>query len=157
MSTGLDAQLQIQAKATTLTAGTTLSTYSVDQQAAKRHVELGETIGFGVFVSASAKTSAETYTFNVVDADNAALNSNLVIIGSSGAILGSDARMDTTSADFKAGVFVPIPVGSLTKEFVGLQFVLGNGGGTASLNADVFLMNQGEWSQYNAPAANYTP
>ena len=157
MATGLDANLQIQSNATTLTAGTTLSTYSVDQQVVKRHIELGETVGFGVFVLSSAKTSAETYTFNVIQADNAGLTVNAEVIGSSGAILGSNALLDTTSANFKAGIFVPIPVGNLTREFVGIQHVLANGGGTASLAASEFLMNQGEWSQYNPPAANYTP
>ena len=154
MAPVLDFLLQVW-NATNLTNTTVAySTNSIDQQVVTRHMENGEEIGFGVFVTALTVTSSETYNFEVINDSTAALTSAPIVVSSTGPMTATDARINATTAGFQNGFFLPIPPGSLFKEWVGLGMV---GTGTTNITVTAYLMNRGEWSQITIQPANYTP
>jgi hypothetical protein len=144
------------ANGVTLTNTTeTLLTYSVDQQTVKRHMENGEEVGFGVFVTSVTNTSSETYNFIVKNGDTAALTSNTSNVAQTGAMTQStDARINPTLAGFQNGFFLTIPPNSLIYEYVGMSMI---GTGTTNMTVSVYLMNESEFSALQVQPANYTP
>ncbi len=130
-------------------------TYSIDQQAVKRHMENGEEVGIGVFVTAVTNTSSETYNFIVKNGDTAALTSNTVNVAQTGPMAQStDARINPSLAGFQNGFFLSISPNSLIYEYVGLSMI---GTGTTNMTITAYLLNKSEWSAYQAQPANYTP
>ncbi|MGH2612058.1 MAG: hypothetical protein ACRDFB_03290 [Rhabdochlamydiaceae bacterium] len=154
MAPSLDFNLKVFAAKAISTATTTLSDFSVDQQAAKRHSENGEPIGFSIFPTSLVIDSNETYEFQVVQADDGALTTNKEVIGTSGALTGTQVQ---AIANQNGQVFVGINPNVLTREFIGLQVVTVVNSGAISITIDAYLGMQSLASQVQFPAANYTP
>lgn len=118
----------------TINGTTALSTNSIDLGVA-RDVGEGEEVFLNTVVTVvmSAGTSLE---IQAVIADDAALTSNLVVIGSSGAI---PAASVVAGANFP--VRIPPKVGSLGKRYLGVRYaVVGdNSAGTGKVTTDVVV------------------
>lgn len=116
-----DKQNQLDS-ARAITTGTSVSTNSYKLPRAGSDPSIGRKMAVEVIATedAAGDVVATSYTFNAIQADNAALTSNVEIVGSSGAIAGS-AMTD--------GKVIPVPIrqGSLTKQYVGLQVVVAGG------------------------------
>jgi hypothetical protein len=96
-------------------ADTDVSTHSIDLGTGTptRRVGTGEPLGFGVAIDVAAVTSGgETYTFQVIQSDNANLSSPQVV-----------ASYPFSAAQLAQGAlsFLPIPPGFPTKRYLGLQ------------------------------------
>jgi hypothetical protein len=144
----LDAFLRVS-NAQALTA-TAVSTSSIDQGVVDpdREIGTGEPIGFGVFVSvaADATTGNETYQFDVVADDDAALGSPTV--------LSSSIR---TAAQLAAGSahFFEVPIGFPRERYLGMQYTLG--GTTPTITLSAYLMPRSLFSILaKAYPKNYT-
>lgn len=151
----LDGNLQVFNNPKTLTTVTTLSDNSINQATAGRHAEMGDPIGFGIFVFSEAKLGTETYEFQVVQADDEALSVNLEVIEDTTAMANTDVRIDPTSANYPGGFFLGIPIAKLTRQYFGLRYLGANSASMVIHGA--WLMNRAEWEQYVAQPANYTP
>lgn len=155
MAPTLDYLLSVWVAANLTNTASTVSTNSIDQQTATRQFANGDEIGFGVFVTGLTVTSTETYNFEVINDSNANLTTAPVIVAQTGAMTAStDNRINATVAGFQNGFFLPIPPGSLNKEWVGLAMV---GTGTTNITVSAYLMNAAQWSQVTIQPANYTP
>ena len=148
----LDVLLQVW-NAANLTA-TAVSTNSIDQQVVSRHMENGETIGFGIFVTALTAGSTDTYEFQVINDSAASLISAPIVVADTGTMTNTDYRIVSSNANFQNGLFLDIPPGTLTKEWVGLKFI---GANTPNITVSAYLMNRDQWSQITIQPANYTP
>lgn len=107
-----------------------VSENTYDAGVAGRDISIGEPMGIGISVSVAAKVSDgnETYEFQAVQDSDAALGSPTV--------LGLRA---IDKANLTAGSFhiLPIPPGSVTERYLGLNF---NGGGTnPSITVDAWI------------------
>ncbi len=126
----VDAQTQVSA-AQAFTAGSAVSTNSIDLTAIDPDIAAGEPMGFGINVDVGAGVaSAETYQINIVDDDDAALGSPVVI-----------GEMIVPKADLGLGekFIFPLPANRITQRYIGLQLVLADGGGTATLTISAHL------------------
>lgn len=123
-----DAQTQLWNAAALSATG--VSTNAYDQGAAAitsgptPDSSIGEQIGVILTVGVAAKVSGttETYEFDVIQADDAALTSNVDI-------LGQYAFTNTQAGTLlKAGsiLYLPYPQGSITKRYIGAKFVGAN-------------------------------
>jgi hypothetical protein len=113
-----------------------------------REIGTGEPVGFGlsIDVAADATTGDETYTFIVVQSDNADLSSHDAL-----------ASYTLTAAQLAAGAlfFLEIPIGFPTKRYVGIRYDVG--GTTPSVTATAWLTARSMFSKLaKAYARNYT-
>lgn len=93
-------------------------------------ISIGEPLGIGIAVSVAAKTSDsdETYEFQAIEDGDAALGSPTVLA------YRAIARANLTAGSFH---ILPIPPGSITERYLGLNF---NGGGTnPSITVDAWI------------------
>lgn len=126
----VDAQTQVSA-AQSFTDGTAVSTNSIDLTAIDPDIAVGEPMGFGINIDVGAGVaSAETYQFNIVGDDAAALSSVVVL-----------AEMIMPKAELGLGqkFIFPLPPNRITERYIGLQLVLADGGGTATLTISAHL------------------
>jgi len=109
----LDAQcLLSDAQAVTTDA---VSTNAYDTGAAGNDITEGEPLGVVITVDVAADftTGDETYTFEVIQDDDAALGSPLILV--SKAILASDLTLGSRHV-------IPIPPGSKTLRYIGMNY-----------------------------------
>jgi len=115
------------AQAVTATAFST-NTIDLGSSTPKREIGTGEPLGFGVTVDVAADftTGDETYQFDIVQSANANLSSPDVV-----------ASFVRTAAQLVAGamVFLPIPPGWPTKQYLGLRYTTGGTTPTVTLTA----------------------
>lgn len=132
----IDTLLKISA-AQALTA-TALSTSSIDGGSEIRQLGAGEPMGFALTtdVAADHTTGDETYQVDLVEADDAALTTNLVVI---------ESRILLFS-ELTAGAkhWIPMPVGRPKRRFFGLRYTLG--GTTPTWTATAEFMPQSMFS-----------
>lgn len=146
----LDYLLQVWGGVNLLATAT--STNSIDQQVVTRHMENGEEIGFGIFVTALTPGSTDTYEFQVITDSAASLVSAPVVIADTGTMTNTDSRI-VLSGNLN-GLFLSINPNTLLKEWVGLKFI---GANTPNITVSAYLMNEAQWTAYVAQPANYTP
>jgi hypothetical protein len=124
--------------AVALTVGTAVSTNGYDTgadavtSATRRDPSQGNPLVVVVTVGVTAVTSAaETYEFDVVQADNDALTSNKVVLAQ------YPFTNTQAAALLKAGAIIvlPIPQGSVTKRYLGAQAVLSGGASAITVTA----------------------
>jgi hypothetical protein len=131
------------------TSGTTASTNTIDfgNPSVLRNVGDGVPMTLVLVVTTGAHTSSgdETYQFDLIQSANADLSSPTVL--ESRVI----ARGSLPAGTF---VFIPIPPGAITAEYVGYRAILGGTGPTISLTAQ--LMPQNMIERFTAYAKGYT-
>lgn len=141
----VDAQTLVYPDSTVLAVGTAVSTNAVDltdlpsalSGATRRDPSTGETVAFILAVQGTAVTSGgETYEWDIICADDAALTVNVTVL----------AKFPFTNAQaatlLVAGSIInlPVPFGSITRRFLGLQSVLT--GGASSVTVKSWLAPQ---------------
>jgi len=131
------------------------ATYAIDQQVVTRHMENGEEVGFGVFVTALASSGA-TYNFKVKNVASATdVITSAIDVAQTGAMTDTtDPRINASVAGFQNGFFLSIPPNSLKFRYVSLSMT---GTGSPDITVTAYLMNESEWSAYSTQPANYTP
>lgn len=132
-----DAQTQLW-NAVALTVGTAVSTNAYDTgadavaSATRRDPSQGNTLVVCLTVGVTAVTSAaETYEFDVIQADDNALTSNKVVLAQ------YPFTNTQAAALLKAGAIIvlPYPPGSITKRYIGAQAVLTGGASAITVTA----------------------
>jgi hypothetical protein len=123
-------------------AATAISENTYDSGAAGNDITEGEPLGIGINVTVAADytTGNETYQFDAVQDADVALGSPTVL-----------ASRIVTAANLAVGsrVVLPIPPGSKTERYLGLQLTLG--GNTPTITIDAFiapLSFLGGWKAY---------
>ena len=137
--------------AVALTVGTAVSTNGYDlgadavTSATRRDPSQGNPLVVVVTVGVTAVTSAaETYEFDVVQADNDALTSNKVVLAQ------YPFTNTQAAALLKAGAIIvlPIPQGSVTKRYLGVQGVLTGGASAITVTAWITSADQVQAVKY---------
>lgn len=117
----------------TINATTALSTNSIDLGAQAREVGEGTPMFMVCSITTVVASAATSVKFEVVEADDAALTENLVVVADSGAI-------GYASLTAGAQVVVPIPprIGSKGKRYLGARYTVAgnNSGGTGKVTTD---------------------
>lgn len=115
------------------TGSATLSDYSVKKGSAAQDASIGRRMAF-LCIPTVAQGSGSTMTIEAVQADNAALSSNLEVLNS----------VSVAAADGFVGaqLEVPIPEGKMTKQYLGIRVTLTTG--TTTITLDAYYMPQDE-------------
>lgn len=114
------------------TGSATVSTNSYKKQTAAQDLSIGRRMALAVFFSAAG--AGTTHTLEAIQADNAALTSNVEVLNT----------VTITTANLNLGypVEVPIPQGTMDKQYLGFRHSASSGTTTATI--DCFLMPQDE-------------
>ena len=97
-----------------------------------RQIGTGESVGFAIAIGVGANyTANETYTINIIESAAAAMSAPTIL-----------ASLSITAAQANAGVwaagtllFLQMPIGQPTQEFIALQYVLAGTTPTITLTA----------------------
>jgi Bbp16-like protein len=141
----IDLQEQLSA-AQAFTGAATLSTNKKDfgDVTPKRQVGTGEPIGVAINIDVAAGAGS-THTWELLQSADAAIGTPDII-----------ASITMLAADLPLGkrIFLPIPPGFPTKEFLALRNTAT--GGTTTVTASASLMSQSMFESWVAYAKNYT-
>lgn len=121
------------------TGALTVSTNSYQKQSAAQDISIGRRMAMLVLPTV-AQGAGSTMTVNVIQADDAALTSNVEILSTVTAIAANMTLGDHLE--------VPIPQGTMDKEFLGVSISLTTG--TTTITVDVYLVPQDEIDQYKS-------
>ena len=115
------------------TGSAAVSTHSYEKQTAAQDISVGRRMALIVLPTVSAGAGS-THTLEVIQADNAALTSNVESL----------ASVSVLAANLQAGdaIEVPIPQGVMTKKYLGFRNTAT--GGTTTVTLDVYLVPQDE-------------
>lgn len=119
------------------TGAATVSEDSYKKQSAAQDISIGRRLAILILPTVNAGAGS-THTFEVVQADNAALSSNLEVLASI-----SVAAADLTTED---QIELPVPQGVFTKQYIGLRN--SSSGGTTTVTIDAYFMPQDEIAEY---------
>lgn len=121
------------------TGAATLSTYSKQKQSAAQDVSIGRRMAVMIMPTVAAGAGS-THTFELVQADNAALTSNLEVI----------ATLVVAAADLTVGSVheLPCPQGVMDQEYFGLRNTAT--GGTTTVTVDAYWVPQDEIVKYKS-------
>ena len=116
-------------RAQAFTGAATVSDYAYKKQSAAQDLSIGRLMCVVVFPTVAAG-GGSTHTWEVVQAANKDLNSGLEVI----------ATAVVLAANMTVGdkVVIPIPQGSMSKQYIGLRNT--STGGTTTVTADAYLM-----------------
>ena len=115
------------------TGAATVSTHSYEKQTAAQDISIGRRMALLVKPTV-AGGAGSTHTMDVIQADDAALTSNVQVLGT----ISRTAALLTKGSEHE----IPIPQGVMTKKYLGFRHAAT--GGTTTLTADVFLVPQDE-------------
>lgn len=127
------------------TGAATVSTHSYKKQTAAQDISIGRRMALLVMPTANAGAGS-THTLEVIQADDAALTSNVQVL----------ASVTKLAAELVKGkeIELPIPQGVMTKQYIG--FRNSSSGGTTTVSLDVYLVPQDEIAQYKSfPKINH--
>lgn len=121
------------------TGAAAVSTNSYQKQSAAQDISIGRRMALLVLPTV-AQGAGSTMTVEVIQADDAALTSNVEALSS----------VDVVAANMTLGdqLEVPIPQGVMTKQFLGARVTLASG--TTTITADIYLVPQDEIAQYKS-------
>lgn len=121
------------------TGAATVSTHSYKKQTAAQDISIGRRMALLAQVAVAAGAGS-THTLEVIQADDAALTSNVESLNS----------VSRTAAQLSKGaeVEIPIPQGVMTKQYLGFRHTAT--GGTTTVTLDVHLVPQDEIAYYKA-------
>ena len=128
------------------TGGATVSTNSYYKQTAAQDLSIGRRMALRCIVTTAAGAGS-THLFQAIQADNAALTTNKEVLGAVSGLLAANLTKGTI-------VEVPIPQGSMTRQYIGFQN--SSSGGTTTISLDVYLVPQDENEYYKSfPKKNH--
>lgn len=132
MNTLYDKQNQLSA-AQAFTGSATVSTNSYAKGTAAQDISIGRRIAL-LIIPTVAAGSGSTHTMECIQADNAALTSNVEVL----------ATKSIAAAALTVGSMheLPIPQGVMTKKYIG--FRNSSTGGTTTVTLDVYIVPQDE-------------
>lgn len=120
------------------TGASTVSTHSYEKQSAAQDLSIGRRMALLAQVKVAAGAGS-THTFEVIQADDAALTSNVESLGSVSGVAAADLELGDE-------VEIPIPQGTMDKQYIGFRHTAT--GGTTTVTLDVYLMPQDEIQKY---------
>ena len=120
------------------TGAATVSTNSYQKQTAAQDLSIGRRMALMVLFRATG--AGTTHTLQAIQADDAALTSNVEVLNT----------VTIAAADVVLGkpVEVPFPQGTMDKQFIGFRHSCTGGTDTATL--DVYFVPQDEIAQYKS-------
>jgi hypothetical protein len=133
-----DIQNQLSA-AQAFTGAATVSTNAYEKQTAAQDISIGRRMSLFCHVTTAAGAGS-THTMEVVQADNAALTSNLAVV----AAVTKLAAVLVVGYEFD----IPIPEGSLSQRYIGFRNT--STGGTTTVSLDVYLVPSDEIATYKS-------
>jgi hypothetical protein len=138
---GFDVENQLSV-AQAFTGAATVSTHSYKKQTAAQDLSIGRRMSLLVMSADGVSPGAgSTHTLEAIQADDAALTSNVQVIGSATGVLAADLALGKQ-------VEVPIRQGSMSKQYIGFRHTATGGVTTATL--DVYFMPQDEIAEYKS-------
>lgn len=133
----LDYEDQVcRAQAFTATA---VSANSIDTNVASTDMFIGRRMA-GLFIPTVAAGAGSTHVLAVIEADDAALTSNVTVLGS---ITVSAAALTVGSMHE-----IPVPQGVKTRRYIGLRNTISSG--TTTVTADAWIVPQDEINKYKS-------
>lgn len=121
------------------TGAATVSTHSYKKQSAEQDLSIGRRMAFLVLPTV-AQGAGSTMTVEAIQADNAALTTNLEVLNTVTVIAANMALGDHLE--------VPIPQGVMTRQYLGVRITLATG--TTTITVDVYFVPQDEIDQYKS-------
>lgn len=121
------------------TGAATVSTHSYMKQSAAQDISIGRRMAFLIQVAVAAGAGS-THTFDLIQADDAALTSNVQVLNS----ISRTAAQLTKGSEHE----LPIPQGVLTKQYIGIRNTAT--GGTTTVTVDAYLVPQDEIAKYKS-------
>ena len=131
--------IQNQLSAAQAFTATAVSTNSYAKQSAAQDISIGRRMALLVLPTVNAGTGS-THVLEAIQADNAALTTNVEVLGS---VTVLAANLTTNKR-----IEVPIPQGTMTKQYLGFRDTIS--GGTTTVTLDVYLMPQDEIECYKS-------
>lgn len=121
------------------TGSATVSTNSYAKQSAAQDISIGRRMAF-LCMPTVAQGAGSTMVIEAIQADDAALTSNVEALNS----------VSVLAANFQLGdeVEVPIPQGVMTRKYLGTRVTLT--GGTTTVTMDAYLVPQDEIAKYKS-------
>ncbi len=114
------------------TGSATVSENSYAKGTAAQDISIGRRMAIAAFFTAAG--AGTTHTLEAIQADDAALTSNVEVLGS--------VEIDTDDLTLGYPVEVPIPQGKMDKKYLGLRHSAS--GGTTTATIEAFLVPQDE-------------
>lgn len=133
-----DAENQLSV-AQAFTGAATVSTNSYQKQTVAQDLSIGRRMALLLQVIVAAGAGS-THTMEVIQADDAALTTNVNVLGT----LSLLAAALLVGKEFE----IPIPQGSLTRQYIGFRNTAT--GGTTTVTLDVYLVPQDENTIYKS-------
>lgn len=127
-----DAENQLSA-AQAFTGAATVSTNSYAKQSAAQDIAIGRRMAL-VLMPTVAAGAGSTHTMEVVQADDAALTTNLEVIATKSILAAALTKGSIHE--------IPIPQGVMSRIYLGFRNT--STGGTTTVTLDVYLVPQGE-------------
>lgn len=121
------------------TGAATVSLNSYEKQTAAQDLSIGRRMAL-LLLPTVAAGAGSTHTMECIQADNAALTSNVEVIASSSIL----AAALTVGSQHE----LPIPQGVMTKKYIGFRNT--STGGTTTVTLDVYLVPQDEIAKYKS-------
>lgn len=121
------------------TGAATVSTHSYKKQSAAQDLSIGRRMAFMVLPTVAAGAGS-TLTLEAIEATDAGLTTSISVL-SSVSVLAADAGLGDV-------IEVPIPQGTMTKQYVGLRCTIT--GGTTTATLDAYLVPQDEITKYKS-------
>lgn len=118
---------------------TAVSTNSYKKQSAAQDISIGRRMALLVLPTVAAGAGS-THVLECIQADDAALTSNVEVLGSVTVLAAALTVSDV--------IEVPIPQGVMSKEYIGFRDTIS--GGTTTVTLDVYLVPQDEISKYKS-------
>lgn len=118
---------------------TAVSEDSIDTLAAATDLTIGRRIA-GLFVPTVAAGAGSTHVLAVIQADDAALTTNVEVLGS----------ISVAAADLTVGSRheIPVPQGVKTRRYLGIRDTIS--GGTTTVTANAWILPQDEIPEYKS-------
>lgn len=120
------------------TGAATVSTNSYEKQTAAQDISIGRRMALAVFFSAAG--AGTTHTLEAIQADDAALTSNVEVLNT--------VSIDTADVNLGYPVEVPFPQGTMDKKYLGFRHTAT--GGTTTATVDCYLVPQDEIDKYKS-------
>lgn len=121
------------------TGGAEVSTNSYKKQSAAQDISIGRRLALLVLPTTDAGAGS-THVMTAIQADDAALTSNVEVL-----VTVTKLAADLTTEDV---IEIPIPEGSMDKQYIGFRDTVSGGSTTVSL--DVYLVPQDEIAKYKS-------
>lgn len=125
---------------------TAVSTNSYKKQTAAQDISIGRRLAMLVMPTVNAGAGS-THVLAVIQADDADLTTNVEVLASV-----SVAAANLTTDDV---IEIPIPQGTMTRQYIGLRNTIS--GGTTTVTLDAYLVPQDEIPKYKSfPKTNHS-